>query len=144
MAVPPEGRGDDGRSGNVIRAPYLRAQCDKRRLSAERRGTIGLLSQPGNSGADTNRTGAAYLLWMGALMLWNSQRRRRAAAEPHAAEEEQQQRTALGTGLLSGRRRGVTTNPLNPEMGVFYAAVLPPSCRRSFRRALRTCPWAWR
>ena len=66
--------------------------------------------------------GAAYLLWMGALMLWNSLRRRQGAAEPAIAEEE---RTGPTAGLLSGWRRGALANLLNPKVGVFYVAVLP-------------------
>jgi len=66
--------------------------------------------------------GAAYLLWMGALMLWNSLRRRHGAAELHATEEEWTGPTA---GLSSGWRRGMLTNLLNPKIGVFYVAVLP-------------------
>jgi threonine/homoserine/homoserine lactone efflux protein len=66
--------------------------------------------------------GAAYLLWMGARMLWNSLRRRHDAAEPQAIEEE---RTGPTAGLWSGWRRGALTNLLNPKIGVFYVAVLP-------------------
>ncbi|WP_329585777.1 LysE family translocator [Kitasatospora sp. NBC_01250] len=66
--------------------------------------------------------GAAYLLWMGALMLWNSLRRRHGAVEPDPAEEKP---AGPAAGLLSGWRRGALTNVLNPKMGVFYVAVLP-------------------
>ncbi|TKA06355.1 LysE family translocator [Actinacidiphila oryziradicis] len=66
--------------------------------------------------------GAAYLLWMGALMLWSSLRRRHGVAESHAAEGE---RTGATAGLSSGWRRGALTNVLNPKIGVFYVAVLP-------------------
>jgi threonine/homoserine/homoserine lactone efflux protein len=66
--------------------------------------------------------GAAYLLWLGALMVRNSLRRRQGAAELRAVEDE---RTGRTTGLLSGWRRGALTNLLNPKMGVFYVAVLP-------------------
>ncbi|MGW2540372.1 LysE family translocator [Kitasatospora sp. NPDC001574] len=65
--------------------------------------------------------GAAYLLWLGALMLWKSLRRHRDAVEPRLADE----RTAPAAGLATGWRRGVLANVLNPKMGVFYIAVLP-------------------
>ena len=77
--------------------------------------------------------GAAYLLWMGGRMLHGSLRRR-AGADP-AAEEGAEGGTAEGTtgpagawadgGLPRGLRRGLTTNLLNPKIGVFYVAVLP-------------------
>src|SRR5437588_129956 len=54
--------------------------------------------------------GAAYLLWMGALMLGKSLRRRHGAGDPHTAAQEPTGPTA---GLASGWRRGVLTNVLN-------------------------------
>ncbi|MFC4062339.1 LysE family translocator [Planomonospora corallina] len=60
--------------------------------------------------------GAAYLIWMGARMLWES--RRAAGAAQEAAGP------AAG-GFLSGFRRGVVTNLLNPKVGVFYVAMIP-------------------
>ncbi|MFC1408569.1 LysE family translocator [Streptacidiphilus sp. N1-12] len=70
--------------------------------------------------------GAAYLLWMGALMLWNSRRRRHGVVQPRPAEEPaQEKRTDAVAGLATGWRRGVLTNVLNPKIGVFYVAVLP-------------------
>ena len=66
--------------------------------------------------------GAAYLLWMGALMLWNSWRRRHGGVRPNATEEKQ---TDPAGGLAAGWRRGALTNGLNPKIGVFYVAVLP-------------------
>ncbi|MGW6916260.1 LysE family translocator [Kitasatospora sp. NPDC054939] len=66
--------------------------------------------------------GAAYLLWLGALMLWRSLRRHRGAVEPRPAADE---RTTAVAGLAAGWRRGVLANVLNPKMGVFYIAVLP-------------------
>lgn len=65
--------------------------------------------------------GAAYLLWMGARMLWTSMRRGHGVAEPTAEEE----RPAPTSGLFPGWRRGALTNLLNPKIGVFYVAVLP-------------------
>jgi len=74
--------------------------------------------------------GAAYLLWMGSRMLWGSLRRRAGdAAQPGEAADAAEAGPGLGLrrggGLRSGLRRGVTTNLLNPKMGVFYVAVLP-------------------
>ncbi|GAA3113095.1 LysE family translocator [Planomonospora alba] len=60
--------------------------------------------------------GAAYLLWLGARMLWESRRTDGAAAAPPEA--------AAG-GFLPGLRRGVVTNLLNPKVGVFYVAMIP-------------------
>ncbi|MEU1779157.1 LysE family translocator [Streptomyces abikoensis] len=60
--------------------------------------------------------GAAYLLWMGARMLWEGRGRATASAEPEPA--------APG-GFAAGWRQGLVTNLLNPKMGVFYVAVLP-------------------
>ncbi|MHA6757745.1 LysE family translocator [Streptacidiphilus sp. PAMC 29251] len=63
--------------------------------------------------------GAAYLLWMGARMVWASLRRTPdGEAAPVTLDRS-------GGTLLSGLRRGATTNLLNPKMGVFYVAVLP-------------------
>ncbi|MFF4160497.1 LysE family translocator [Streptomyces sp. NPDC001678] len=64
--------------------------------------------------------GAAYLLWMGARMLWEA--RGRATAE--AASTEPAEPAAPG-GFAAGWRQGLVTNLLNPKMGVFYVAVLP-------------------
>ncbi|MBG0827524.1 LysE family translocator [Planomonospora sp. ID67723] len=61
--------------------------------------------------------GAAYLVWMGARMLWESRRGRAAAEVPESGEE--------GERFLPAFRSGLLTNLLNPKMGVFYIAVLP-------------------
>ncbi|MFI0915023.1 LysE family translocator [Streptomyces abikoensis] len=63
--------------------------------------------------------GAAYLLWMGARMLWEARGRATASAEPEPAEP------AAPGGFAAGWRQGLVTNLLNPKMGVFYVAVLP-------------------
>ncbi|MFC0597781.1 LysE family translocator [Streptomyces palmae] len=60
--------------------------------------------------------GAAYLLWMGIGML-RALRREPVAAGPHP-----EQRTVR---LSGSYRRGLTTNLLNPKIGVFYMAMLP-------------------
>jgi len=72
--------------------------------------------------------GAGYLLWMGSRMLWASLRRRAEdPAQPGDAAAAVEAGLGLGRvgGLRSGLRRGLTTNLLNPKMGVFYVAVLP-------------------
>ena len=76
--------------------------------------------------------GAAYLLWMGSRMLWGSLRRRAGdVAEPGGATDDAAADAGSvlglrrGGGLRSGLRRGLTTNLLNPKVGVFYVAVLP-------------------
>ncbi|RZD84667.1 LysE family translocator [Streptomyces albidoflavus] len=61
--------------------------------------------------------GAAYLVWMGARMLWDTFRGNSAEAEPASL-------TGPDT-LGSGWRLGALTNLLNPKMGAFYVAVLP-------------------
>ena len=66
--------------------------------------------------------GAAYLIWMGARMLWGSLSRN---AETDGTEAVQLLGGSADAGLLKGLRRGVTTNLLNPKIGVFYVAVLP-------------------
>jgi threonine/homoserine/homoserine lactone efflux protein len=60
--------------------------------------------------------GAAYLLWMGIGML---RALRREPAVPSLRPEPQAVR------LSGSYRRGLTTNLLNPKIGVFYTAVLP-------------------
>ncbi|MFJ3846348.1 LysE family translocator [Streptomyces albidoflavus] len=61
--------------------------------------------------------GAAYLVWMGARMLWDTFRGNSTEAEPASL-------TGPDT-LGSGWRLGALTNLLNPKMGAFYVAVLP-------------------
>ncbi|GGQ05357.1 lysine transporter LysE [Streptosporangium pseudovulgare] len=60
--------------------------------------------------------GAAYLVWMGARMLWQS----RGSGEEEAAEAERPR-----GGRWQAFRRGLLTNLLNPKVGVFYVAMLP-------------------
>ena len=59
--------------------------------------------------------GACYLLWLGMRALWTARRGRHRAAEP------EQPRTSGLTAL----RTGLTTNLLNPKVGVFYMSLLP-------------------
>jgi threonine/homoserine/homoserine lactone efflux protein len=70
--------------------------------------------------------GAAYLCWLGARTLWTLRRRRpsrdaevRADAEPEPAATDE--RWTTGRAM----RIGLTTNLLNPKVGVFYLSVLP-------------------
>lgn len=59
--------------------------------------------------------GAAYLLWMGAGLLKALRR------EPALAVDPRPQAARLS----GSYRRGLTTNLLNPKIGVFYTAMLP-------------------
>jgi threonine/homoserine/homoserine lactone efflux protein len=64
--------------------------------------------------------GAAYLLWLGGSALWRSYRRRHDGAP--AGETPLPVRTVAA---WSAFRRGLTTNLLNPKVGVFYLSLLP-------------------
>lgn len=59
--------------------------------------------------------GAAYLVWMGARMLWQSRRKGEELTAPPVQEG----------GFAKGFRRGLITNLLNPKVGAFYIAMLP-------------------
>jgi threonine/homoserine/homoserine lactone efflux protein len=88
---------------------------------------------------DTVRAlGAAYLIWLGATMLWRTWRRRdavrRDAVQRDTVQRDTVPRGAAGSRLVapspqeSAPRswfRGVTTNLLNPKIGAFYLAMLP-------------------
>ncbi|WP_157252699.1 LysE family translocator [Nonomuraea typhae] len=58
--------------------------------------------------------GVAYLVWMGARMIWDARRRPEQAPEPVAAQS-----------FTAAFRRGLLTNLLNPKVGAFYVAMLP-------------------
>ena len=58
--------------------------------------------------------GAAYLVWMGVMLI----ARPRNAFEPGAV-------TPTGGGAMASLRRGLLTNLLNPKVGVFYISFLP-------------------
>lgn len=62
-------------------------------------------------------TGAAYLCWLGLRLLW---RARRPAVPPAASGS-----TVDRGGPAGSFRVGLTTNLLNPKVGVFYLSVLP-------------------
>jgi RhtB (resistance to homoserine/threonine) family protein len=63
--------------------------------------------------------GAAYLCWLGARALWRT--RRRGTAEPASTGEAGVQARSA----WSAFRTGLTTNLLNPKVGVFYLSVMP-------------------
>lgn len=77
--------------------------------------------------------GAAYLMWLGATMLWRTRRRRDTARHDHARcgtagrEAPGGQPVSPGppTSVFRCWARGTTTNLLNPKVGVFYVAMLP-------------------
>ncbi|MEV0276874.1 LysE family translocator [Streptomyces sp. NPDC050610] len=72
--------------------------------------------------------GAAYLLWMGARMLWLTWRGTSADGGSGGGGTVRQEAAAISDpsdSLLDGWRRGLLTNALNPKVGVFYVAVLP-------------------
>ncbi|TDC49790.1 LysE family translocator [Actinomadura sp. KC345] len=59
--------------------------------------------------------GACYLLWLGGRTLWNARRRPQDTAEP----------TETRTSGVTAFRTGLTSNLLNPKVGVFYVSLLP-------------------
>ncbi|MEO3935048.1 LysE family translocator [Micrococcaceae bacterium Sec7.4] len=66
--------------------------------------------------------GAAYMVWLGASLLWKSLRKRQGPATPAGEAAE----------LISGKNdmfkgwlTGAGTNLLNPKVGVFYIATIP-------------------
>ncbi|WP_405730948.1 LysE family translocator [Streptomyces sp. NBC_01537] len=63
--------------------------------------------------------GAAYLVWMGARMLW-------ATLKGQPAPDTDEVAVLSGVDSMGGGwRQGALTNLLNPKMGAFYVAVLP-------------------
>jgi threonine/homoserine/homoserine lactone efflux protein len=67
--------------------------------------------------------GAGYLCWLGARALWSTRRHRSDEASPLSLDEP----AAPGERWTHWRalRTGLTTNLLNPKVGVFYLSVLP-------------------
>lgn len=65
--------------------------------------------------------GAAYLVWLGARLIWTGAIRRPAAVGDHPGHRTE---AAAGSAWRSWRR-GLLTNLLNPKLGAFYLAVLP-------------------
>ncbi|WP_231442213.1 LysE family translocator [Brevibacterium zhoupengii] len=61
--------------------------------------------------------GACYLVWLGCTAIWKSlPRNRSTAAEPEALPTQ-----SAGSAV----RNGMTSNLLNPKVGVFYISILP-------------------
>ncbi|AZL10165.1 MAG: LysE family translocator [Brevibacterium aurantiacum] len=61
--------------------------------------------------------GACYLVWLGCTAIWKSlPRNRSTAAEPEALPAQ-----SAGSAV----RNGMTSNLLNPKVGVFYISILP-------------------
>lgn len=63
--------------------------------------------------------GAGYLLWLSGSALWKSLPRNRPSEAPETLSP------ATGVGGWSALRTGMTTNLLNPKVGVFYISLLP-------------------
>lgn len=66
--------------------------------------------------------GAAYMVWLGASLLWKSLRREKVPGAPTG------EAAALVSGkndLVKGWLTGTGTNLLNPKVGVFYIATIP-------------------
>lgn len=63
--------------------------------------------------------GAAYMIWLGATMLWRSFRRAAPAAMSVGTPGAQR------GGLAVSWAKGAGTNLLNPKVGVFYIAMIP-------------------
>jgi threonine/homoserine/homoserine lactone efflux protein len=61
--------------------------------------------------------GAVYLCWLGVRALWTARR----PPDPGAVTEPVGERWSVGRAM----RTGLTTNLLNPKVGVFYLSVLP-------------------
>ncbi|MEU7915101.1 LysE family translocator [Microbispora bryophytorum] len=71
--------------------------------------------------------GVAYLIWMGARMLWHSRTGQADDAAPPGPPE---------AGWGRAFRRGLLTNLLNPKVGAFYVAVLPQFMPRGVPHAV--------
>ncbi|WP_207394035.1 LysE family translocator [Actinomadura formosensis] len=78
-------------------------------------GLTALLAASGIAFGVLRVAGACYLMWLGARALWNARHRTRETAE--APWTPASGPTAFRTGL--------TTNLLNPKVGVFYMSLLP-------------------
>ncbi|ALV41851.1 lysine transporter LysE [Pseudarthrobacter sulfonivorans] len=64
--------------------------------------------------------GAAYMVWLGASLLWKSR-----AKDPSSASPEIGVPAASRHQLFQGWLTGTGTNLLNPKVGVFYIATIP-------------------
>ena len=67
--------------------------------------------------------GAIYLCWLGARALWLARRHRTVRAA--MVDEPASPKAAGPTGAWAAFRTGLTTNLLNPKVGVFYLSVMP-------------------
>ncbi|MET3176141.1 UNVERIFIED_ORG: threonine/homoserine/homoserine lactone efflux protein [Arthrobacter sp. UYCu721] len=66
--------------------------------------------------------GAAYMVWLGASLLWKSRAKDASSASPAA---EVGVPAASRHQLFQGWLTGTGTNLLNPKVGVFYIATIP-------------------
>jgi threonine/homoserine/homoserine lactone efflux protein len=66
--------------------------------------------------------GAAYMVWLGASLLWKSRAKDPSSASPAADVEVP---AASRHQLFQGWLTGTGTNLLNPKVGVFYIATIP-------------------
>ena len=64
--------------------------------------------------------GAAYMVWLGASLLWKSWKK-----DPAAAAQAALVPAAGRDSLFKGWLTGAGTNLLNPKVGVFYIATIP-------------------
>jgi len=75
--------------------------------------------------------GAAYMVWLGASLLWKSRAKDASSASPAADVGVP---AASRHQLFQGWLTGTGTNLLNPKVGVFYIATIPSSSRRALLR----------
>lgn len=66
--------------------------------------------------------GAAYMVWLGASLLWKTLRKDKVPAPPAGEAAEL---TSGKSDLFKGWLTGTGTNLLNPKVGVFYIATIP-------------------
>jgi threonine/homoserine/homoserine lactone efflux protein len=67
--------------------------------------------------------GAAYMIWLGASMFWQSLKRCDSTTSSDALDRPVF--APSNNTLVRAWRQGLTTNLLNPKIGVFYLAMLP-------------------
>ncbi|WP_459618341.1 LysE family translocator [Bordetella sp. 2513F-2] len=85
---------------------------------------LGSLLQASQLAYDVLRAaGAAYLLYLGTMLLWRS--RRTAPAAPSPAAMAAAAHAGAASTPLAWFGRGCLTNLLNPKVGVFYITFLP-------------------
>lgn len=69
--------------------------------------------------------GAAYLVWLGARLVWAAVRGTAEAAGTPDGDGGEARPAGPRRAFLAGWRQGFTTNLLNPKVGAFYVAILP-------------------